>query len=645
MASEGKQSLKSQKKYWPFAIIIGFSIILILFFFFDWWPALRGGYGWRWPYERPESSHLVRILPAVLAIVLYLIGVRRLGNASAIAYVIWCIIGAIFIPVALLFWWGDPLELLFTRTVSGLITGGFTVAAKMEGLQPTLQQWPSTMGALKSESVHIALSMPGWPIIYYGLTKLLAAYPGVSEILGMGLRPFLCHNVPIMNLSNAQLASSWFGIAAPLWAALTIVPLYFLGRAAADESTARKAIAWWPLVPSLAMFLGTLNSPTPLLSMTIVYFLWGGLSETGRGVNWRLVLAGILTAVAITLTFAFAPLILFAGLLALVTWQRDEQLSWVLDLRKPVMAGLQFGIGLLLVFAIYTVIGRHTPIQILANSMANHLDLKRKYWPWLGLHAWDFILFVGLPAFGLFIMGMTRWGRKSIRQLAATLSLTLIIVILSGTARGETGRLWLFFMPVLLLVAADVLVKLPRSLRYGLVATQAFWLLVLFTILPTTGRGYSAPPAYADVAFAPGEGNVVATDVNFDNLLQLDGYGAKYDASENAFVIDLHWRAQQQLADAYFFSALLVGPEGPVLPAKDWQPFDYQYPTTCWPADGEPLVDRIKLPLGENEAAGEYWLSLAVFQINEEGEMVRLPVLSAEGGEDIQVGLGPLRSE
>lgn len=636
--------MKFQKSFWPFAIIIGASIVLILFFLFDWWPALRGGYGWRWPYARPEISRLARIVPAALAIVLYLIGVRRFSNASAVPYVAWCILGALFIPAALLFWWGDPGELLFTRTVSGLITGGFSVATKMDGLGSTLQQWPSMMGTLKSESMHIALSMPGWPVLFYGLTKLLEVFPALSEILGMGLRPFLCHNVPIMNLSNAQLASSWFGIAAPLWAALTIIPLYFLGRAAADEPTARMAIAWWPLVPSLAMFLGTLNSPTPLLAMTIVYLLWEGLARTHAGVNWRLILAGAITAVAISLTFAFIPLLLFAGLLALVTWDRDKDKRWISAFGKPVLAGVQFGIGLLLVFGVYSAIAGHTPVEILENSLAIHLDLKRSYWPWLGLHGWDFILFVGISAFGLFIMGMTRWGERSVRQIAASLSLTLIIVILSGTARGETGRLWLYFMPLILLVAANVLVKLPGYLRIGLVATQVLWLLVLFMVLPTTGRGFSTPPSYEDVAFARSEGSVVAADADFNGLLQLEGYQSTYDAADNAFVVDLYWRPKQQMATAYFFSGLLVGPDGAVLPAKEWQPFDYQYPTTCWQADDAPLVDRIELPLGEYKAAGEYWLSLTVFWITEKGEMMRLPVTAGEG-EDTQVGLGPLRAE
>lgn len=634
--------LNIHKRYWPFYAIIALTIILILAFLFDWWPALRGGYGWRWPYVYPELSRFERVIPALLAIIFYLLGVRILGNSRTFFYLTWCLLGAFIIPVALLNWWGDPLDLLFSRTVSGLVTGGFSVAAKSENLGQTIQQWPMLMETLKPESIHIALSLPGWPIVYYGVTKVLQTMPFLSEPLGMMLRPYLCNNVPIMGLSNSQIASAWLGILSPLWAALTVIPLYYLGRAAAEESVARKAVTWWPLVPSTAAFLATLNSPTPLLAATIIYFLWTGLVQERGGIKWRLIIAGVLTAAALILTFAFIPLLLFAGVLALVTWRRDPTESWLHEFRKPVIAGLQFGLGLLIIFAGYSLAAGHTPYDILAKSMEIHLELERRYWPWLWLHSWDFIVFVALPAFALFLMGLTRWARMRIRQLAIALVITLAIVILSGTARGETGRLWIFFMPLVLLVAVDILVQLPRGLRYALVACQAIWLVILFMILPTTGRGITAPPTYSDVAFTSRTAAVIPTLADFDGQLQLEGYSAEYDSDENRFIIDFHWRPQDQMAIPYFFSVLLVAPDGTVLPAFDWQPFDYQYPTTCWHDASAVLIDRINLPVEEESVAGDYWLSLSVFHIKPDGELIRLPVTLSDGSHDIQVGLGPL---
>jgi len=134
-------------------------------------------------------------------------------------------------------------------------------------------------------------------------------------------------------------------------------------------------------------------------------------------------------------------LLLDAGIVALVTWQRDADKSLFFELKKPVLAGIQFGLGLLLIFMLYSIVAGLTPIEVLENSMKIHLELKRRCLPWLWLHSWDIIIFVGLPAFGQFDLGLTRWGEPWVRQLAETLALTLLILVLSGTARGETGRL------------------------------------------------------------------------------------------------------------------------------------------------------------------------------------------------------------
>jgi hypothetical protein len=223
------------------------------------------------------------------------------------------------------------------------------------------------------------------------------------------------------------------------------------------------------------------------------------------------------------------------------------------------------------------------------------------------------------------------------------LALTLLIVVLSGTARGETGRLWLFFMPIVLVAAAPVLLKLPFHLRFGLLAGQIIWLLALFAVMPTIGTGLTPAPAYEEVAFPPGGSTVTTTTADFAALLRLEGYSAAYDESDNALVVDLHWTPQEQIAAPYFFSALLVAPAGDVLPAIDWQPFDYQYPTTCWHDVDGPLVDRISLPLAEVDQFGDYWMSLAVFELSPDGEALRLPVTMPDGTVDNQIGLGPLR--
>ncbi len=623
--------------------IWGLTAVLLLAFLFNWWPGLRGGFGWRWPYNPLTLAQLPRLWPALLALPVYLAGLWLLRNQRAGLFVLWCLGGALVVPVALLYWWGDPLELLFARTASGVTTGGFAVALQVQTMGDVLAGWPALMPTWEPISSHMVVSPPGWPFLYHTLMAWGERIPALSEVAGMALRPLACDNVPLMDRSNAQLAAAWLGVAAPLWAALTILPFYGLARQTAGDKAARWAIAWWPLVPSVAIFLGTLNSPYPLTAVTITWLLWAGLTN-GRPTRaaMQLILAGALTAVAILFSFAFVPLLLFAGLLALIVgWKRSGE-TWIEAGRRPLLAGVQFGLGLLLIFVLYTAWTGHTPLAIWQTTTQYHFQLERAYWPWLGLHSWDFIMFLGLPAFALFILALFQPASRPVRQLALALALTLGLVVLSGTARGETGRIWSLFMPVALLGTAVVITNFAPRDQALFTLVQAAWLVGLFITIPAVGSDLTPPPAYTAVAFAPPTATPTAVAADFGDALHLQGYAAQYGAQPGQLELDLYWEARQQMAVPYFFSAVLVAPDGRVLPAVDWQPFAYQFPTTCWYGQPAPIMDRVYLPLDSGPITGDWWLSLTVFALSADNHPLPLPVTQADGTVGDQIGLGPI---
>ncbi|MCZ7668252.1 MAG: hypothetical protein M5U34_14230 [Chloroflexi bacterium] len=103
--------------------IILLSAGALLAFLFNWWPSLRGDYGWRWPYVAPSWARLSRLLPTLLLLLIYGVGLYFLRKRATWLYLLWVFGGALLLPVALLYWWGDPLSHLFRRTISGMTTG------------------------------------------------------------------------------------------------------------------------------------------------------------------------------------------------------------------------------------------------------------------------------------------------------------------------------------------------------------------------------------------------------------------------------------------------------------------------------------------------------------------------------------------
>jgi hypothetical protein len=644
----GTISLKLVTKY-GVPVIVVTTCLTGLALLFNWLPFLRGGYGWRWPYVSPGWAIIPRLVPGIAVLGVYLLGAWKLRHRRKLIYLGWVLLGTILLPVALLVVLNAPFYRLYTRTVSSVTTGGYTAGSEIETLAEALRQWPSRMaGGEIGDSIHMTLSPPGWPVLYYSGARLFAFFPTISDTVGMALRPLQCDNPSIMVHTNAQIASAWLGILSPVWGALTVLPLYGLGRRIGSESVARTAAAWWLVVPALSLFMATLNTPYPFMATAVIALLVAGLTQRSR---WRafvsLSLAGCCTAVCLVFNFSFAPLILMCGWLMLLFWQENRGKPFSRDVYRLILVGVQFAVGLVIVLGAYWLITGHHLLDLLLTALKRHLELERPYLPWLWLHTWDVAIFVGLPFFGLFLLGLVVLPRCRMRRVAIALSLTLLTLVVSGTARGETGRVWMFFMPFMLLVAADVFQRLSVRWRVSLLLTQFLWLFAMVAVLRAVKTDLTPPPAYAQVAPPPLDAPLVPVGADFAHKIQLIGYQAQFAPEEHRLTLVFAWKALRRMERSYLFSILAVSPKGDVEASTKWLPLDQQYPTTCWyPENTErvPILDRVELDLGENPAHGNWWLSFSAFALPDKNTPVYLPVTLPNGHtDDRQVGLGPIR--
>jgi hypothetical protein len=617
---------------------MGVCIIFCVVLALDLIPMLRGDFGWRWPYEAPDASRLIPLLVTVAAYVVVGLRLRR-------GVVPWSFMGAVIVPLAALFLLGDPLFLLATRTFSGLATGAHMAGVLLADMGQALRDWPALMPTFLEPdqyimpSVHIALSPPGLPLLFHETMRLLEAIPPLADAAGMALRPLQCHNFAIMAYDNAQLGSAWLGILMPVWAAFAVLPLYRLGG--------RLAALWWPLVPSVALFVPNWNTAYPVLALVAFWCLDRSLREHARGrvVALSALASGALVSLLTFLNISTVPLIGLFGLYALLTaWGRAGQLT-IRSLAPAVRVGLWFGAGLITVWGMYFAATGVTPLAILEVALGQHLELERPYLPWVFLHVYDLLLFTGLPVALVAVLAITQRPRP---PLTAALALIIAIMAVSGTARGETGRVWMFFSPFILIIAARALqppdsseeVSIPRGA--GMVTlTQALVLATLVAFLRVIATELTPPPPPPDDQTPL---QVPAAPSALGGYFTLIGWRAEPASDSTSIDLTLRWRAEARSAVPYFFSALIIGPEGQLVSdAVNWQPFDTdldvpKYPVTCW-APGQVVTETRRLPLGEL-APGEYWISLSAFDVR---DMQRLSVTAPGTPEDTQIGLGPVR--
>jgi len=219
---------------------------------------------------------------------------------------------------------------------------------------------------------------------------------------------------------------------------------------------------------------------------------------------------------------------------------------------------------------------------------------------------------------------------------------------LSGTLRGESGRILLFLSPWILLLAGTAL---PGDCRPGiaLTAVQGLIAVVMIVCLRVVNAGFSGPSPLIPPAIAqPAEGSpVLPSGALFDGKVQLSSFTGTIrpqpDAQGPALpVLDLwlNWEVAARMEKAYDLAVLPVAPDGQAAPKATIQaPFENRYPMTCWNPDLGELHDKIEVPLFKSES-GDWWVSFSVIDA-QTGQT--LEVVTPDGLHDHQVGLGPFR--
>jgi hypothetical protein len=634
-----------------FISLVVITIALGTALYFNWIPLLQEGFGWDWHYRAPAWRAWVALWPFFVSTLVYIAGAWWLRRRSTFVFLSWIVIAGSVVFFAMLAAYGTPLRLLYERTVSANASGAFRIGIEFESLLAGVRAWPETItGDRYAVYRHMRLSPPGLPAVYWAAGRVMEAFPAVSAPLGADIRSFFCDLPYITRLTDAQLSSTMFGILSPLWAMLTVLPLYDVVRRVngeRSEEAARFAAAVWLFVPAVASFMGSHNTVLPLLAtLALAAFVRGWSAKaTGWAAVW-FVSAGLMTFVCIVMNISMIPLIMFCSWLTLLWAAREDPVRSVAYWRRSIGAGVHFGLGLVLGVGLYRLIAGHHLWELMPAIMDLHLELERPYGPWVALHTRDMFLFFGLPFFLIWLYGCLALPGGKVRDWARGLLITLFILIISGTARGEVGRVWMFFMPAMLLPVAHVFLRL-FSRRQGAVimGLQVFWLVVGLVVLRPILTFQPLPPDYDTVRYTPAaDVSAVPVFARFGDDFVLQWYQSQFDPGSNRVTLNLGYEPLQQISDSYLFSALLVSRDGNIGESQTWLPLDFRYPTTCWHHVREGVVlDQIHLVLPEDATAGEWWVSLSAFTLDEESQPHYLPVYSSDGSVDErQIGIGPV---
>jgi hypothetical protein len=307
---------------------------------------------------------------------------------------------------------------------------------------------------------------------------------------------------------------------------------------------------------------------------------------------WLLPIAiGGLFFVGTFLTFGLIPLVMACGIYTAVRiWQREQLDHWRIRLAQLCSVVFSFGLGwFLCVFVL-----QFDLVAAYRYGMTIHLELVRPYWPFVFWNGWDALTFIGLAAV---VVLCGTWRR--IPALACALCVPIFVLCVLHLARGETGRLWMFFAPIPITATAIALTT-DKNLRTALKPIAFFMaLLALQSVIMINSMRVMYFVEHLvgpdDIADAPLPAELIPVEARWDTngAIRLLGYTTGHkenNSSQSGFgqdpVVTLYWRLDADKPSAQSYKVFVgIAPEGrddQRVFSSDAVPMRWWLPTTCW---------------------------------------------------------------
>jgi hypothetical protein len=467
------------------------------------WEWLRVPYG-----PSPLDLALAAVGIGVYAAFVALIG-RTLDEKISLRREVCAVSGLVAAAVAIMavVQSGAPVGYGLAKWVMALHgkgSSGYFLAARDEAahLSAFLRGYPEWVR--HGDALHLGTHPPGLIAVESALLREMRQSPAVTawvetytpESVAAGFRIFLR---PGESTPADRATIVVTGVLTLVCCAATVAPLYVLARSWLSPRDAWMAAALWPLVTSAVLFQPTADTAFPILSTTALALAarGSGGSRSGsvrtadptgglRPPRTRKAVAAAMCGVVLGVGMQFSLVFLAVGLIVAALVATHGERTW----RERAALVLATGVGFLAVTLLVWTITRANPFEIWWWNQKNHarfyVEFPRSYRAWVVANAVELAVGLGLPATVWVVVGMGS-GRGAPRVAVAT-AIVLALLTVSGKSLSEVGRLWLPFMPALLVAAGkgfEVVRGGPLSMAatLGLMGAQTLALQAMIQVV------------------------------------------------------------------------------------------------------------------------------------------------------------------
>lgn len=495
----------------------------------------------------------------------------------------------------------DPLAGIARRTFAWATGGYWTVGAPVEDVRDFVGRYPERA---PTYPVHQWRHPPGLSLIFTAGAGLFRLLPTpITQAIADWLAPQSCLGLLGADQPAPVMAAALFGILVEIiWAMLVVLPLFAWLRRLADERAAAWAVGLYALVPGFSLWVSQFDRGIALFTPLLLYLCERLVTE--RRLRFAL-LAGLVFSVATFLTFGAIPLGLIALVYAIVRLVQTTPLREIAALRGRMVAAI--GLAALGAASLWTAAWLWSgldPFRLYQVVFDSHLGIDFPFWPFVFWHPWDLFTMAGLPLVGLTLT--LGWRRAAAPTLAFVV--TLAALSLAHVARGETGRVWLYFTPLVTGIAAIALTAL--SARW---VAATLVLLVLHTSVQASLLrvliDYGVMPEDFPVFQVPADAVQIDTRFTSNGAIALRAYQMPPAKPGEEAQITLYWErmSDEPIPIAYTAFVHIATDERDQqrIAQHNEMPYRSKYPTTCW-QKGQIVADPRWVRIPADAAAREY---------------------------------------
>ncbi len=391
-----------------------------------------------WPYYfvNTVSKIWFPILVSILIIGFYFFFEKRINKLSLKKEILFLMILVILLfvfQIALVYFSRFGIGVLFRRIADPGINGYFTASLHIQSIPDFLYNYPKLL--ITSLPQHSRGDPPGpilfmylivnffkaFPVLYAGIINNLNSSVGDSKALWLSLQDF------------QKFSALFLGFFMHFISSLVIIPFYYLLKNLSNKIVALRGVVMFGLIPSFVFF--PLFFDPFYVAFPILTFLFLVLGFKGKN-NKFYFLAGFIFSIGLFFNLALLPLFLFLGLLFVLIR---------LEARLKIL--LSFIFGLTVVPFLLLFIGYNS---LYSGLVLLQSQTPRSYLDWVIYNPYDVFVFLGIPLSLIFLTVSYKIFKTEklnlFKKILISFWVMFIALVLSGTSRGEVGRIWIFLM-------------------------------------------------------------------------------------------------------------------------------------------------------------------------------------------------------